>query len=217
MNGAGRIGAGGEGGRPRPERMHVARAIGCYGTVMAGLPRPRRERRVSRRSMSVSALLLCAVALLIVSSFALAPLSKGDAASDNGTTLVRQPPPPKNVQGFVYYSDGVTPVVLCEVNVTNTRTGDWNLTVTDDTYGWYEFNMNDFLNGVLEGDIINVTATKDLDIGWNEGVVGPGFLDMNVLMSGTVIPEFPMVTIPVVGLMALFAVVGLRRRKASAQ
>ncbi len=36
---------------------------------------------------------------------------------------------------------------------------------------------------------------------------------VNIVMNGTIIPEFPMVVLPVVGLMALFVVVGLVRRK----
>jgi hypothetical protein len=188
--------------------------VGLYGAALTAIARPRRERaRSAGHAGKASAVLLCVAALLIVSSAAMVTLGNGNAAGDQSAQDVRQPPPPKNVQGYVYYSDGVTPVVNCLVNVTNTRTGDWNLTITDDTYGWYEFNMNDFLTGVLEGDLINVTAIKDLDIGWVEGTAGPAFLDLNVIMSGTLIPEFPMVVLPVVGLMALFAVVGLERRK----
>jgi hypothetical protein len=221
VNGAGRIGVGGDGNRPRPARMQ-ARELGCYGDGMSAGPRPRRQRmlRSAGRSRRASALLVCVAAILVMSSIAMLPLGKGNAG-DQGTTLVRQapPPPPQNVEGYVYYSDGVTPVVSCVVNVTNKRTGEWNLTTTDDTYGWYEFNMNNWILGVAEGDPINVTATKDLDIGWVEGLVPPGgaFLDINVVMSGTIIPEFPLVVVPVVGLMALFAVVGLRRRRDSAR
>jgi len=200
LNGAGKIGVGGGSNRPRLGRMPVAIQVGLYGAALTAIARPRRERkaRSAGRVRIASAILLCIAAVLVVSSV---------------TTVTAQPPPPKNVEGYVYYSDGVTPVVNCLVNVTNTRTHDWNLTYTDDTYGWYEFNMNDFLNGVQEGDLINVTATKDLDIGWVEGTAGPAFLDINVIMSGAVIPEFPMVVLPVVGLMALFIVVGLERRK----
>jgi hypothetical protein len=36
---------------------------------------------------------------------------------------------------------------------------------------------------------------------------------VNVVLSGTVIPEFPLAVIPVVGIVAAFVVVSLQRRK----
>jgi hypothetical protein len=132
-------------------------------------------------------------------------------------TAARQPIPPYNVQGYVYQSDGTTPAVDCTVNVTNVATGEWLLTATDPVYGWYELDLANMLpSGVADGQVINVTVTKDLSIGWGEGTAMPGstpYLELNIVMNGTIIPEFPMVVLPVVGLMALFVVVGLVRRK----
>jgi hypothetical protein len=49
-------------------------------------------------------------------------------------------------------------------------------------------------------------------IGWNESVTLPmGFVAIDVTLNG-VIPEFPMMVLPVVGLLAMFIVVSIRRR-----
>jgi hypothetical protein len=128
-------------------------------------------------------------------------------------------PPPSSwtVQGYVYESDGVTPVVSCVVNVTNKNTGAWNLTGVDGS-GWYQFNMTWFDGGVTLGDTINITVTRGADIGWVEGIVPSGPLNMDVVMGqGALIPEFPLVVVPVLGLMALFVVVSLKRREDGAQ
>jgi len=218
VNGAGRNGVGGDGNSPRPGWMHAVAVIGSSGDATGAGPRPRRQRmlRAGRRSVRISAFLVCAAAILIVFSMAMAPLGKG--SGDRSATLDnRQPLPPHQVQGYIYQADGVTPVGNCVVNITNKNTGAWNLTITDPDYGWYEHNMNFFDGSAADGDIVNVTAEKDGAIGWVEGIVTPAPLNMNVLLTGTVIPEFPLVIAPVLGLMALFAVVNLKRRKDSSE
>jgi len=200
---------------------HAPREVDRYGGVRAAGARPRRARvsRISRGYARVAALLVCLAAIVIISSIALAPMGKGNATADRGEVLVRQPLPPHSVQGYVYEADGVTPVgpTNCVVNITNQRTGDWNLTGVDEYgYGWYEFDMNMFANGVLDGDPINVTVTRDADIGWAQGLAATPTLDMNIVL-GPAIPEFPLVVLPVVGMIAVFALVSLRSRKDGAQ
>lgn len=231
MNGAGRIGLSGDGSKPYPGNGR-AKEIGRYGDAKSALPRPRKARmsRERRGSVSVSALIVCAAAILVFSSIAFASVGKGNAADDQTSLLVSQPPPsqlaqsrqplpPELVQGMVFEADGVTGVPDCLVNVTNTRTGDWNWTYTDPVWGWYEYDMNFFATGWLEGDLINVTAMSNSStVGWNEGVITSNpALTLEIVLTGTLVPEFPMAVVPVLGLMALFATVSLVRRKERAQ
>ncbi|MBE3042296.1 hypothetical protein IMZ48_06895, partial [Candidatus Bathyarchaeota archaeon] len=84
--------------------------------------------------------------------------------------------------------------------------------------GYYEIDLNNpliFPSTYLDGDLINVTAIDrtGTSIGWNESAVPGGpTMTMDVTLTGTAIPEFPMVIVPVMGMLALFVVVRLRRR-----
>ncbi|OGS56602.1 MAG: hypothetical protein A3K60_02180 [Euryarchaeota archaeon RBG_19FT_COMBO_56_21] len=125
---------------------------------------------------------------------------------------VNEPRPPYYVAGFTYDAFGAL-LGNCALNITNLRTGESNITEMSDVNGFY---MVDVANGWPSvhaiGDIVNVTATKDLAVGWNEtALVTGGFTQVDVTLSG-IIPEFPIVALPVVGLMALFIVVSLKRR-----
>ena len=82
----------------------------------------------------------------------------------------------------------------------------------------YSVDLSELPSGWAFGDLINVTATKDIEIGWNEGYVtdNPDAYDfINVNLNGTwvpPIPEFPMVILPVGGMIVLFAAVSLGRK-----
>jgi hypothetical protein len=72
-------------------------------------------------------------------------------------------------------------------------------------------------SGILPLDTVNVTATLGTLIGWAEAQIpdpaGPYInIDVTLHEGGAPIPEFPTVIVPVAGMLALFAVVSLRRR-----
>lgn len=128
-----------------------------------------------RKGVFAVTVVLASVMLLVcatVASAASAPVSG---------RLHRQPVEPLYVGGYVYETDGVTPVASCAVNVTDKNTGEWILTMTDETYGWYQLAFY----GVSTGDVVNVTAAKDLRIGWKESVTpaASGYFQVDVTIS----------------------------------
>jgi hypothetical protein len=154
-------------------------------------------------------LFVCVAAIALIASGA--ALAMANRASATAAFDPDQPPPPYNVIGYTYDAGG-TLVPGCDVNITNLRTGDYILTVSD-VNSFYQYNLNDIPSGWIVGDTINVTAQKDLAIGWNEAQTAAGpFLWLDVHMTA-IIPEFPMVVLPVMGMLALVAVVSFRRRR----
>ncbi|MGQ9652135.1 MAG: carboxypeptidase-like regulatory domain-containing protein [Phycisphaerae bacterium] len=124
------------------------------------------------------------------------------------------PPPPYYVLGYVYDAGGAV-VPYSTVTITNVNTSVL-VVVNSDNNGFYTYNLNDIPGGWEIGNIINVTAQKDLAIGWNESaaVEGP-YLWIDVHM-GFVIPEFPTLILPAAGMLAIFAAVQFRRRSEQA-
>lgn len=163
-------------------------------------------------------LVVFAAAIVVFSALALTEASQ--------TTLSTKdiPPTPHTILGFTYDDDGVTPINGAIVNITNTRTGEttqWNETRPswDPDANVYSIDLSELPTAWILGDIINVTAWKDTEIGWNEGPItdNPFAYDqIDVNLNGTwvpPIPEFPMVILPVGGMLVLFAVVSLRRKE----
>lgn len=154
---------------------------------------------------------ICALSAVVAIAMVLLCFVVSSVASVPANEYPQRQFPPFVVEGFVYEADGVTPAVDCVVNVTNKNTGEWILTGTDPWgYGWYEAQFE--FHNVTEGDLFNVTAMKDWQIGWNESVyTGGPILDLNITMSGT-IPEFPSLIAPVLGLTCLVVLVLVARR-----
>jgi PKD repeat protein len=97
------------------------------------------------------------------------------------------PPPPYPVFGFIYDAVGVE-VPNATVTVTDTRTGQYLMTVSDQ-YGYYTVDLNTIPQGWVVGDLINVTAVKDEMIGWNESVIpdpAGSYLWIDVHLTGPV-------------------------------
>jgi hypothetical protein len=113
-----------------------------------------------------------AVSAFLVTTIALACIL-GSPAS---TMLVHdydfEGPPHEHMMlfGYVYEADGVTPVLVGVVNITNKATGDWYLTSTDITYGYYMIDTGILGNHIIGGEVINITAMKGSLIGWTEAV-----------------------------------------------
>jgi len=158
----------------------------------------------------VSMLVVCAAATIVVSVIA-------HASVDSKKVIAQDLLPPYNLQGFTTDVTGLIPYA-CDVWVTNMRTHESATTTSYPEDGYYIIDVQHaWPSAFIVGDRVNVTATNfsALLIGWNEQPIpGGGSMWMDVILDGTWdgIPEFPMVIVPVMGMMALFVVVGLRRK-----
>lgn len=191
----------------------TGRAAGYYGTGMKAVSRTKSVRPTylgRRRAKTVGLLLVFAAVIVVVSAVALVP-SANEKAGPPAKTIAKPPIPGFNVFGTTYDSVGAV-IPACDVNVTNVRTGAWNVTVSD-IYGYYEVNLNWMDLGYEDGDPIHVTATKGSLMGENESLLSLslGFVFEDIYLT-VVIPEFPMVIVPVAGMMALVVAVSLRGR-----
>ncbi|MEM4277376.1 MAG: PKD domain-containing protein [Thermoplasmata archaeon] len=85
--------------------------------------------------------------------------------------------------GFTYDQEG-RPLAGCMMTISNTRTGDVLNTVSDE-FGFYLAYGWDMPSGILNGDVIEVTAKTGEAIGWNEGVVDleSGLLWIDVVLN----------------------------------
>jgi hypothetical protein len=155
--------------------------------------------------MTSMLLILCVASVLVVSAVAMTEASQTKAP----------PLPPHPIFGYTFDADGVTPLTSCDVVLTDKTTGDTLVTTSDALGGIYSEDAANFANGYAIGDIINVTATKGSQVGWSEAPITDtpsGFDQIDVTLNGSAIPEFPMLILPVGGMIALFAVVSLKRK-----
>lgn len=222
MNRSNEIGLYGIGmnGESRPRKARSNRSLSASLGVRSRLRRFRLESAMKRYSKTIAMLIVCVAAIIVISAIASVPMGKVKAsnpgpedAADGASVLDRAPVTPYFLAGYTYDAFGVA-LPDCLLNITNLRTGAWNLTTSSAT-GFYTQNLHYMAGDFLEGDLINVTATKDLAIGWNESAVPTpmgSYMPMHVTLSYE-IPEFPMVIMPVGGIMlVLFAAVSARRR-----
>ena len=191
---------------------------GYYGSGIKSRPHtrsgPTMAYRVRRRAKPIGMFLVLAAVAVMIASVAPALMSHAVA---NVPAKVEQgpPPPPYNVFGYVTDSVGTlmlnATVVVLDVNTSIY----WN-TTTDLEFGFYMVDLNSYWPAVTwnSGDIINVTVDNGALIGWNESAVDglAAYLQLDVVLNAT-IPEFPMVIMPVIGLVAIAAVVSLKRRR----
>jgi hypothetical protein len=200
-------------GGSRPSKTKMTRLVGSIergkdaSSRLKSLGLARRRRGYA---MMVSMfLVVCAASVVIVSAVALTGASQ--------STLSTKAPPgtPHPVFGYTYDTDGVTPIPACDVIITDLTTMEQIVTTSSDPEGIYSVDLSELTLGWVVGDILNVTATKGSAVGWSEAPITDtpsGYDQIDVTLSGTAIPEFPMVIMPVVGMIALFAVVSLKRR-----
>jgi PKD repeat protein len=120
------------------------------------------------------------------------------AVSPSVQSTGKVPPPPFWVMGQTKDSLGNI-VSDCAIMVTNMRTGAVNYTTSDTLYGYYEFNLNDQIGGVAEGDMIKVTATKGTMSGEATGqaLYAVGFVFLNVVLTAGVVPYDVTITLTV--------------------
>jgi PKD repeat protein len=120
------------------------------------------------------------------------------AMSPSVQSTGKVPPPPFWVMGQTKDSLGNI-VSDCAIMVTNMRTGAVNYTTSDTLYGYYEFNLNDQIGGVAEGDMIKVTATKGTMSGEATGqaLYAVGFVLLEVVLTGGAVPYDVTITLTV--------------------
>jgi len=221
--------------------MNRSNEIGLYGTGMKDKSRSMRTRpsrslavgwgvryrlkrfwpeSAARGRLKMISLIACVAAIIVISAIASVLTSDAKKASDpkteevtSGVIIIQAEPPPYYVAGHTYDALGVA-MTDCLVNVTNLRTGSWNLTTSSATTGLYRWNLWSMDGDFLEGDTINVTATKGLMTGWNQSVVPTpmgSYLTIDVTL-GTEIPEFPMAIVPIAGILVLVVAFSAMRR-----
>jgi hypothetical protein len=165
------------------------------------------------------ALLACATALTLLSAAVL--LSAGDRSEEPTPSLPDIPsrsadtPPgtPYPVGGYTYGPDGMTPEKGAAVNVTNVNTGFYWLTTSSMTTGFYSVVIY-----AVADDLIHAEAVLGELFGEAEKLASGSFMQLDVTMYDVgEIPEFPMVAVPVAGMMALLLVAGIRRRRNNVQ
>jgi hypothetical protein len=122
------------------------------------------------------------------------------------------PPLPYTVYGFTYASDGVTPLPGSTVTIYDARSGMTLVNQTpSDSSGFYSADIMPIMNGAaaIDGDNLIVNATgPSAEAGSNTGVVDTvaPYLEIDVTLTGTVIPEFVDIAIPIAGMISIFAV-----------
>jgi hypothetical protein len=179
-------------------------------------PRPAKRKGARRITTLVACIAVAAIvsgALLLMGTGADQPTAAAPGASSG---IGADPEFPHPVTGMLY-DGGANPLPYTSVTITNVRLGVSNETESEED-GRYSFDLAN-MDGTYEvGDEILVEAVNEtLQIsGSATGYVTGGYYDIIDVTLDTAIPEFSTVIVPVVGMLALFAVVGLRRRKAQA-
>jgi PKD repeat protein len=139
---------------------------------------------------------------------------KGTATKSVDVANPNPPPFTFSLYGTTFASDGVTPLGGCMVNITDVRTGTTLIGTVSDANGVFVGDISPLYQ--LPGDTIVVNAIGPAgQTGSGSGViVGTPYLGIDVTL-GTVIPEFTDIAIPIVGMIAIFAVarVASSRRK----
>lgn len=202
----------------------VGRPVIDHGNCMKSMSRSKYRGPAylgGKHAKMAGLLIVFVAAAVVVSAAALVPSADGEAMKipDKATARARVPPPPYLLSGLTMDSVGAM-LFGVDINITNLRTGAYNHTVSYDYggfgYAYYEFNLHDMDGGYpeVDGDIIRVTATYTDMEGQNQSAlsVSGGYMMMDITLNPVVIPEFPMVVLPVVGLLAMVVAVSLGRR-----
>jgi hypothetical protein len=122
------------------------------------------------------------------------------------------PPMPYGVWGYVLDASS-NPAFLATVTITELATGAVYTTTTDAEWGYYYVNLNDNETGWSMDDSVSVYVVLGTQEGTGSGVIAGGALQVDVALTDTGIPEFPMVVLPVIGMLVVVAVVNLTRRR----
>ncbi len=123
---------------------------------------------------------------------------------------------PHPIVGICYDSQG-NPLEGCEVTVTDITLGASGVNISD-ADGKYSFDIANLPGEWAVGDEILVEAVYEGSYsGTNTTIATGAFFDVvDVHVDTTAIPEFPMVLVPVIGILALFAIARMRSGRAEA-
>ena len=183
--------------------------------------RPIRQLRPTRfHSKAIAAVVIgpiaatMAIAVVMLLGFSMVPV---DSIGPDVHTDQVIPPPPYTLVGICTDDTG-TPIGGVTLNVTNLRTGQSTVNISDlASGGFFAIDLVPISNGAwpLPGDQIRINATFAALSGTNlTAVPDPigAFMWENVSLSVIVIPEFGEVALPIVGTLGIFAVVAMVAR-----
>jgi hypothetical protein len=171
-------------------------------------------RTAGWRSKRAVALIVCAAAVVtLLLGAVLSSLGDKDGSvapePETPVSTMEDPPgTPFGVYGYTYAADGVTKEPSCTVTITNVDTGFYWVVASGPT-GFYSAGIYG-----TAGDEIHVLAVKGEMWGETSAEATGVYLTIDVTLDQTgEIPEFPTLVVPVVGVVALLTVVGIRRRR----
>jgi hypothetical protein len=198
---------------------------GYYGSGLRSASRQRKGLgmvyRVRRHARPIGMVLVFLTAVIV--AVAVAPALSVNADTDDNKAFTDAPPgTPLLVIGYVTDSLGVAPSVDVPVTVTDNNTGAVWYTLAEVVNG--SFYMVDVANeppavegagGVnwTLGDVMWIYATDGVMEGQNESLLADPYVWIDVQLNVSVIPEFPMAIVPVLGVVAIATVVSLNRRR----
>lgn len=167
-------------------------------------------RPVRRRAKTIGLLLVFGVAIFVVSAMSLAPAAKSKMPADIAD---RPPGTPYSIAGYTYDALGVK-LPSCTVVVTDVTQGLSSPTLTSSgTTAFYSTQLQTWCPDWEVGDELKVVATKGIMYGENTSLVGSGPGTVINVTLNLEIPEFPVVVVPIVGMMGLFVAMTVIRRR----
>lgn len=188
-----------------------SQVAGFYGNGMKAASRQSRSRLgypSKRYGKALAVIFLVAASAVVVSALAMNPGRQVPAGISD------IPAPPNLIIGGYTYDESAAKLGDCEVTITHVKTGNYTVVYSGASgplLGFYSYKP--VWEDISQGDDIKVTAVKGVMTGESVAKVSSSpNLQIDVTLN-LLIPEFPMVIVPVVSMMALVAVVSLRRRR----
>jgi hypothetical protein len=124
------------------------------------------------------------------------------------------PPFPYIVYGTTFQSDGVTALPFCKVTVTDVVTVETIIGSNDgglfasDVDGAFTVDISPLLATSGDGLVVNAVSPGGAETGSNTGTVDTSvpYVNINVTLSPTAIPEFTTLMVPIAGLISIFVI-----------
>ena len=201
-----------------PEEDRIERRLSSTPRDSSLRPAKRKTEGAKRTTVLAACV---AVAVLASGAFLLTPGTRTErqliATPGDSPGLGTETPHP--IIGYCNDTGG-NPLPDCIVTVTYWEDGSTSYSgeTTSDENGLYQFDISEFPGEWEAGKYVEVEAVNEaLQIsGYADGYTTEAFYDHIDVTLNVVIPEFPMVITPVVGILALFAIARIRRKKEEA-